>query len=64
MTALRTTWSNAGVNIDAGDHTSSSGMLDASGNSVALKDLVATKTQAKAFLAANATWKDITCTIS
>lgn len=64
MTALRTTWANAGVNIDAGDHTSSSGMLDASGNSVALKDLVATKTQAKAFLAANATWKDITCTIS
>ena len=64
MTALKATWAGGGANIDAGDHMSSSGMLDASGNSVALKDFVATKTQAKAFLAGNATWKDITCTIS
>jgi len=64
MTALRTTWANAGVNINAGDHTSSSGMLDAGGNTVALKDLVATKTQVKALIAGNATWKDITYTIS
>ena len=64
MTAIRTAWVNAGGNADAGDHSSSPGMLDASGNSVALKDFVATKTQAKAFIAGNATWKDITYTIS
>ena len=64
MRALRATWAANGGNIDAGDHTSSQGMLDASGNAVALKDFVATKTQAKAYINTLATWKDITYTIS
>ena len=64
MTNIKNGISNAGGNVDNGDRTSHDWVRDASGNTIATKDWTWTTSQALAITNANATWKDITFTIS
>ena len=64
MAALKATYASHSINVDAGDHPSKPTSLDASGNTIDCKDLIATYAQGEALVASSATWKDITCVIS
>ena len=64
MTHIKAKYDAKGMNTDAGDKNSNDQMLNASGQSVALKAVEATTTQAEAVVAANSTWASITYTIS
>jgi len=54
----------AGADVDAGDHTSNDWMRNASGSTVALKDVTSTTTIGAAIANSNNDWKDITFSIS
>ena len=64
MTHIKAKYDDKGMNTNAGDKDSNDQMLNASGQSVALKQVEATIAQAEAIVAANSTWASITYTIS
>ena len=63
-TAAIATSGAAGANINAGDKTSSDWMRDASGNTVAEKEVTTTRSIGTSIANANDTWKNVTFTIS